>query len=552
MECHECGEAISDRAADCPYCGTSVRSASEGRSGGQAPPDPERQRGPTDTPGTEPNSPSTGGRAGGQSDPSTGSPAGGNRQSDRSRQGPPGRREGQAQRPAGPPGQGRPSGHGEPGGRGGPGQPTGGGQPGQPPGGPPGSGGAAGEHGSANDVTGRLGQLPLELSALAGAGAALVVGVLGFVLAVAYPDTLTESSLSTLDLAVLTLFDVQFVTPVVTGGAPGHIAPAVFGHFDQYAPPEATLGVLYVLPALVCYRAGSFVAGFQNDRDPSPLDSGLAGASVVVGYLPLMAVAAVVAPSDPVSVDTGTAVGLAGFGYPLLFGGLGGLVAGYYSSGEQRVGQAYSVAVLLGSLLLVFLTTFVTIETVPSGADETVGRLVATLFATVGALSLELDVSGTALLPYAVTVGLFLAFGALRVRRSPGVDSPLEGAAKGATLAPAYAVFATALFSLSAALGNTYMFTEYPDAYAVVGAAVDSDAIGGLFSTAGFGTTVYALGEVGPLVEAVALSSLVYGVAVAGGGGAFASWYANRGTSGTGPQNQRPAEGGGPPQRPRQ
>jgi DNA repair protein RadB len=29
MECHECGETISDKAADCPHCGTSVRSITD-------------------------------------------------------------------------------------------------------------------------------------------------------------------------------------------------------------------------------------------------------------------------------------------------------------------------------------------------------------------------------------------------------------------------------------------------------------------------------------------------------------------------------------------
>lgn len=402
------------------------------------------------------------------------------------------------------------------------------------------------------------------MGAIAGAGTALVVGVIGFVFAVAYPDSVTQGSLSTLDVGILTLFDFQFVTPeVVTGsgstGSPTHVAPLIFGHFDQYVPPAATLGLLYVLPALVCYRAGNFVAGFQTDDDPSYLDSALSGAAIVVGYLPVMVVAALLAPTDLVSIDVGTAIWLAGLVYPLLFGAVGGLVAGYYYPGELRVGQAYSAAVLALSLVLTFLTTFLTVEDIPSGADEMIGRLVTTLFVTVGALTLELDVSGTALLPYVVTIGLFLGFGALRVRRSPDVRSAVEGVAKGATLAPTYAVYAAFLFSVAVALGDAYMFSEYPGTYAVVGAAVQSDALGGMFAVSQFGGVSFTLAEIGTFVEKVLVSGVVYGVVVAGGGGALAWWYDNRDAGGPARQQpQQPPEGGPgqsgsqPPRQPRQ
>jgi len=373
------------------------------------------------------------------------------------------------------------------------------------------------------------------MGAIAGASTALVVGVLGFVLAVAYPDTVTQGDISTVDIGILTLLDFQFVTPEA-GGTSLHVAPLVFDHFDQYIPPAATLGLLYVLPALVCYRAGNFVAGFRTDDDDSAhLDSALSGATIVAGYLPVMVVAGLLAPSDPVSIDLTTTIWLAGLVYPLLFGGLGGLVAGYYYPGELRVGQAYSAAILGLSLVLIFLTTFLTVENIPNSADEMVGRLVATVFLTVGALALELDVSGTALLPYVVTIGLFLGFGVLRVRRSPGVRSAAEGFAKGATLAPAYALYAAFLFSIGVALSDGYLFFEYQEIYAVVGAGIESDAIGGLFTFEGLRTVTFAIEGIGTFVETVVMSGVVYG-AVAGGGGVLAWWYGNR--NATGPAQQ--------------
>lgn len=93
---------------------------------------------------------------------------------------------------------------------------------------------------------------------------------------------------------------------------------------------------LQLLPPLLLLGAGFLVAWRRSRR--GPVDAGRAGASVVAGYLPGMAVIAYVASYEVVlpvvdivlleiQPDFVWAVLVAGIAYPVVFGGLGGLLA---------------------------------------------------------------------------------------------------------------------------------------------------------------------------------------------------------------------------------
>lgn len=88
--------------------------------------------------------------------------------------------------------------------------------------------------------------------------------------------------------------------------------------------------LLLVLPALLLVVAGAVVAyGHATD----PLGGAKAGASTVVGYLPLSATAAFLTAhaigdtEAAISADPVTALLLAGVVYPVVFGGLGGALS---------------------------------------------------------------------------------------------------------------------------------------------------------------------------------------------------------------------------------
>lgn len=88
--------------------------------------------------------------------------------------------------------------------------------------------------------------------------------------------------------------------------------------------------LLLVLPALLLVVAGVVVA---YGRSEGPVDGAKAGASVVVGYLPLSAVAAVLTAhaigttEAAISPDPVTAILLAGVVYPVVFGATGGVLS---------------------------------------------------------------------------------------------------------------------------------------------------------------------------------------------------------------------------------
>jgi hypothetical protein len=88
--------------------------------------------------------------------------------------------------------------------------------------------------------------------------------------------------------------------------------------------------LLLVLPSLLLAVAGVVVA---YGRATDPLDGAKAGASTVVGYLPVSATAAFLTAhaigdtQAAISADPVTAILLAGVVYPAVFGGVGGALS---------------------------------------------------------------------------------------------------------------------------------------------------------------------------------------------------------------------------------
>jgi hypothetical protein len=166
----------------------------------------------------------------------------------------------------------------------------------------------------------------------AGAGAAAYL--LGYLLTwLLAGSRVTEGFADAPDWAVAAWYHLsaQFV-PVV---AEGSVGP--FGGSDTLnlvAEGEATF--LYAVPPLVLLAAGAAVAAFTAAEDAA--DGALAGALVVAGYLPLAALFALISRVAETGTVLGTEVStsvapqlpaailLAGLLYPVVAGGLGGLL----------------------------------------------------------------------------------------------------------------------------------------------------------------------------------------------------------------------------------
>lgn len=101
---------------------------------------------------------------------------------------------------------------------------------------------------------------------------------------------------------------------------------------------EWALTLLYLVPPVLLLGAGFLTAALS--RVDSSSAGGVAGAFVVVGYLPLAVAGTVVfayALGDgSIAPDTITAVVLAGVVYPIAFGGIGGAIAGEITSNGRQ------------------------------------------------------------------------------------------------------------------------------------------------------------------------------------------------------------------------
>jgi len=174
-------------------------------------------------------------------------------------------------------------------------------------------------------------RVPLGSGAVAGAA----VYVLGYILTYALTSgDLRESPLNRLvefagggdvtpQLVGWLFYNAHFVPAVID-------APIVGGSTNFIAEAEAFSPVLYLIPVFLLVAAGLAVARrYGTSADLS--DAALAGASVVLGYLPL-ALLGIVAFGVSLGESSGgpdpiLAVGLAGVVYPVVFGAIGAVVA---------------------------------------------------------------------------------------------------------------------------------------------------------------------------------------------------------------------------------
>lgn len=116
------------------------------------------------------------------------------------------------------------------------------------------------------------------------------------------------------------------------------VVPVFGGTTDQnFLATEGPVALLYILPPLVLVVAGAGTAYLAADTDPdADTDTtgpdALAGALLVLGYLPLSALGVVVfehtVSIGAIAPDVVTGVLLAGVVYPLIFGAIGGALGG--------------------------------------------------------------------------------------------------------------------------------------------------------------------------------------------------------------------------------
>ncbi|WP_254861505.1 hypothetical protein [Halovivax gelatinilyticus] len=116
------------------------------------------------------------------------------------------------------------------------------------------------------------------------------------------------------------------------------VSVTVDGMAVNYAESAVAYSVAYYLvPVLLLLVAGYHVARSVESVDEPHLGV-LAGATVVLGYLPLVALAAVVLPYEGTNVDVtvpfARSVLVAGIAYPVAVGGIGGALATLHDSAD--------------------------------------------------------------------------------------------------------------------------------------------------------------------------------------------------------------------------
>lgn len=109
---------------------------------------------------------------------------------------------------------------------------------------------------------------------------------------------------------------------------PMAFAPSAY----NYVSADENLGILFLVAPLALAGAGAVVAARSRGELRSVGDGAIAGATVIVAYLPLAAVGVVVfsieAGNGTIRPDPIAAILLAGIVYPVVFGGIGGVLAG--------------------------------------------------------------------------------------------------------------------------------------------------------------------------------------------------------------------------------
>lgn len=184
--------------------------------------------------------------------------------------------------------------------------------------------------------------LPSGRTTVAGAISGIGAFILGYVITYLWRGRDIEQLLQPIEF-LLDLFQAE---PIGTWRAVGWLYYSA--HFvdtritAQFGPGEATfyvdmvregsgnLELLYLVPIILLLLAGLAVA--MTARSESPVEGAVAGATVAVGYLPVIAIGLVLFAYNGIRPDPIPAIFVAGVLYPLVFGALGGAIGSRLSS----------------------------------------------------------------------------------------------------------------------------------------------------------------------------------------------------------------------------
>ncbi len=285
--------------------------------------------------------------------------------------------------------------------------------------------------------------------------AALFMFVLGWLVGVLFPSV---GDVSTIRLGALATIDLHFATP-------DHVTPFIFSDFETANPPEASLGILYLIAPFLLYQVSKLVVDFGiSGRDIPLVDGALTGMTVILGYLPIMLVVALLAPSSQIGVDFSLINGIvfAGLVYPLVFGAIGGLSAAYYSPNQRRVGLLYGIVAFVTGLVLVFLSSFLFLDT--SDVElSVVNRLITSIGAFVQVHTLSfVNVADMAnvTIPLVVVMLVIAGMGFLRAWRSPDIQSPGDAFTRSLTPVITYFMLVSFLASVTLLVADPWVQKE--------------------------------------------------------------------------------------------
>ncbi|MEF8853871.1 MAG: hypothetical protein V5A44_06325 [Haloarculaceae archaeon] len=461
MECHECGATISEKAADCPRCGTSVRDVSEGgepvergtaagNAGDTRPADDDGESDETDPSEAETTLVDSGDE---RADEETGWEA------------------------AGPPPDERDA---------------------DPVDRESGDDATTGASSEGIDLAAQVRGLPLLTAPLAGVVTAAAVTVLSVIVGVLVPDT----GFDPVTVGGLVVMDLHFATS-------RHVTTGILTQFDTARPPDSVLGILYLLPPLFLYTASKFVAAYNTDESTLTPMAGVGGALVAVGYFPATLVALFLAPGGPLSpVSLLPAVVLAGIAYPVFFGFVGGLAGGALSGSERRVGTLYGVVAFFIVAVGAFALTIPSVQVPDVGILPQIHASLFTVLAVNGFSLGGADVGVLVLLAYPFVALVVFAAGFLRAWNAGDVAGPLRGLAKGLSPAVTY-------FTLLGLLGTVLPLLADPWVVGELGLSASEAALVQRPIRTEFS-------EVGRYVTVVFVGTFVYAVFLGGIGGTVA------------------------------
>lgn len=217
---------------------------------------------------------------------------------------------------------------------------------------------------------------------------------------------------------------------------------------DRLSP---VLGPVFLIVPYLLYAGGTRLVTKHCTETDSPIDFALAGATIVVGYLPAVALGAIVFSSGPdlVPSEFGTVLINAGLTFPLLFGGLAG--ATIWLFGDFRTIKSRLLGYVAG--LSVFGATIgLTAALAQSQVRaDAVSLLFNATIALKGAHLFEFESSSDLYPLVFVPLSLVFLIGFLRTwRASDHLDSVLDGIRSGGSIAIAYMTVLLVAFTVIA------------------------------------------------------------------------------------------------------